>query len=430
MERKQWDADLRRLQELIAATEAAAERARKAEAEARAAAERAQREKEQQAERERALELEKARAAEKAKMEKEKEQAKEQEKAAAATQPAATAAPTTPTTPAAAAPAAASTPTAAAKAAVAVPSAPSWPPSRVTVDGTPYGMFRMSLPASQARMLVAAAAAWSSLRTSADPQVLKSLPSWSTIARETTKSINRAAGQVSASVEQVSAVAGRLAAVVQGVGAGGAPLDAYVKLLMVERLVEQAEMFRAKTEPAFPLASAIVVLCARDRSLGRLVRARLLHECPWSQCAVALDDPEHFGRKENETDETRFGERMSGYIALTAAIYVSPPLGEGSAGAEHPFGGVGGAWTFLACQLNAPPQRLSATLLHTFLNITSSTLAAAFGQQFLKLLRLVKTQYVPTLSSDPALRPANRKLELLVDQLLTGDLPEMPIIGV
>jgi len=421
-ERTQWEAELGRLRDLIAATEAEAarqaqeQRAREqaralaekqareraqAEADAKAAAEREQRQRDE----ERQAQAQ-AQAAAQAKEQKAKATGEGQ---AASTQPGA--------------PAGAS-----GKAAVQVPAAAAWPPSRVTVDLSRQGLFRLSLPASQAPALAAAAAASAALQALADPQVLKSLPSWSTIARETTKSINRASGQVSANVDQVMAVAGRLVAVVEGVGAGGPPLDAYVKLLMVERLVEQAEMFRAKTEPAFPLASAIVLLCMNNRSLGPLIRARLLHECPWSHCAVALDDPEQHGRKEGETDETRFAERMSGYIALTAAIYVSPPLGAKAAGSEHPFGGVGGAWTYLACQLNAPPQRLSATLLHTFLNITSSSLAAAYGSQFLKLLQLVKDQYVPSLSHDPSLRPANRKLELLVDQLLTGDLPEMPIL--
>lgn len=47
--------------------------------------------------------------------------------------------------------------------------------------------------------------------------------------------------------------------------------------------------------------------------------------------------------------------------------------------------------------LNMKPQRISASVLHSFLTPTSPSLYAAYPRQFRKLLRAMQAKYIPLL---------------------------------
>jgi len=75
---------------------------------------------------------------------------------------------------------------------------------------------------------------------------------------------------------------------------------------------------------------------------------------------------------------------MSGTVALFAAILQAYDLGY--------------AWTYLARISNMKPRRVTAAILCPFLQIASYELSQRYRRQYSKLLRYIKTIFLPKLS--------------------------------
>ena len=94
--------------------------------------------------------------------------------------------------------------------------------------------------------------------------------------------------------------------------------------------------------------------------------------------------------------------RMAGLLSLYGALlqqasaaHFTPPSEQMQLRPVHNPLGVAAAWRWLARLLNQKPQRISATLLLAFLKPTAHALARAYPRQFVKLLQLVKSSFVP-----------------------------------
>ncbi len=107
--------------------------------------------------------------------------------------------------------------------------------------------------------------------------------------------------------------------------------------------------------------------------------------------------------------------RMAGFVTLYAALlqqstcaHFQPPSEEMILRSVTNPLGMPAAWRWLARLLNQKPQRISATILLAFLKPSSHALNRAYPRQFLKLLKLIESDYL-------------KKIHALID---TADAPE------
>ena len=106
---------------------------------------------------------------------------------------------------------------------------------------------------------------------------------------------------------------------------------------------------------------------------------------------------------------------MTGFVTLYAALlqqstcaHFQPPSEEMILRSVTNPLGMPAAWRWLARLLNQKPQRISATILLAFLKPSSHALNRAYPRQFLKLLKLIESDYL-------------KKIHALID---TADAPE------
>ncbi len=88
-------------------------------------------------------------------------------------------------------------------------------------------------------------------------------------------------------------------------------------------------------------------------------------------------------------------------------------------GKSHPFG-LENAWVWIARLLNAPPRRITPTLVHKFLTVASHALLRQYGRQFVKVLDVISKQVLPRIEAQPNKHvPSLSRLQLLMTEFVS-----------
>ncbi|XP_052860926.1 mRNA export factor Gle1 [Anopheles cruzii] len=214
------------------------------------------------------------------------------------------------------------------------------------------------------------------------------------------------------------------------VSVNGHPLGrTYCTMLLAKKFVSQADTgISSNASAAFPIAAIVVALWQRFPEFGLFFLAYLHRECPY---LVPYYLPQLEGQSQEEflktlgyrfTDGTlekqdQYLKRMSGLARLYAAVIVTVPRRD-DANLPHPHGLEYG-WRWLTNILNRFPQPdICATVIGEFLQTAGADLHAAYGRQFLKVLRLLQGDYLAALNRIDTGGPKAR-LEGLVTQILS-----------
>ncbi|GJD07659.1 Nucleoporin GLE1 [Galdieria sulphuraria] len=232
------------------------------------------------------------------------------------------------------------------------------------------------------------------------------------------KRINLAANQIAASQKQILNKAYDIVDTLRKAGQSSKESQAYCFLCVIERLVEEGEKQVAlHGDSAFAIAAVIIAVTAEFSELKQLFLAQFHNVCIFTIPAYAMrskhDSVEKYwqsmGWKDGETLE-RFYERMSGYLALHAAVIQTeiPSL------ANNLFG-IDSGWTWLARVVNMKPRRFTAFVLISFLEIAGYALNKHYGRQFEKLLRLIQGHILPNLPSNAPPGPTARLQSFIED---------------
>lgn len=172
---------------------------------------------------------------------------------------------------------------------------------------------------------------------------------------------------------------------------------------MCEKIIEQAEIqISAHLESAIPLAAIIVAVSGDRPALMELLLGHIYAACP-------LTIPRYVSRKSAQTEseyktslgyhsgesETTFLSRMNGIIALYAAITQTEARGKNLHPLQH-------AWTWFARILNMKPkEKITASVLHTFLKLAAYPLHQSYQRQFAKILQLIVEEFMAMIPESP-----------------------------
>ncbi|XP_035791712.1 nucleoporin Gle1-like [Anopheles albimanus] len=213
------------------------------------------------------------------------------------------------------------------------------------------------------------------------------------------------------------------------VSINGHPLGrTYCTMLLAKKFVSQADTgISSNASAAFPIAAIVVALWQRFPEFGRFFLAYLHRECPYM---VPYYLPQLDGQSQEEFLKTlgyrfvdgvlekqdQYLKRMSGLARLYSAVIATVPRRDDPT--PHPHGLEYG-WRWLTNILNRFPQPdICATLICEFLQTAGADLHAAYGKQFLKVLRVLQGDYLTALNKIDTGGPKAR-LEGLITQILT-----------
>uniref|UniRef100_A0A182QIV9 mRNA export factor GLE1 n=1 Tax=Anopheles farauti TaxID=69004 RepID=A0A182QIV9_9DIPT len=221
------------------------------------------------------------------------------------------------------------------------------------------------------------------------------------------------------------------------VSINGHPLGrTYCTMLLAKKFVSQADTsISSNASAAFPIAAIVVALWQRFPDFGRFFLAYLHRECPY---LVPYYLPQLEGQTQEEYLKTlgyRFADggvlekqdqylkRQSGLARLYAAVIVTIPRKDDPT--PHPHG-IEYGWRWLTNILNRFPQPdICATLIAEFLQTAGADLHAVYGNQFLKVLRVLQGDYMTALNRIDTGGPKAR-LEGLITKILTEGRIERP----
>ncbi|XP_050079784.1 mRNA export factor Gle1 [Anopheles maculipalpis] len=221
------------------------------------------------------------------------------------------------------------------------------------------------------------------------------------------------------------------------VSINGHPLGrTYCTMLLAKKFVSQADTsISSNASAAFPVAAIAVALWQRFPDFGRFFLAYLHRECPY---LVPYYLPQLEGQSQEEFLKTlgyRFADggvlekqdqylkRMSGLARLYAAVIITIPRKDDPT--PHPHG-IEYGWRWLTNILNRFPQPdICATLILEFLQTAGSDLHAVYGNQFIKVLQVLRGDYMTALNRIDTGGPKAR-LEGLIGKILTEGRIERP----
>ncbi|GAA5911270.1 hypothetical protein JCM8208_004314 [Rhodotorula glutinis] len=245
--------------------------------------------------------------------------------------------------------------------------------------------------------------------------VVSQNPAWRKACFQAKRAITPKIGQLTSSATAIARITAQLDDVLSSMRAPppagpGAP-EPYTWTLnhLAKALVKQAETeVTAKLGTAYPLARVVVGLLLRGHDeLGDVLMARLVKKCFWvtghfPRRAPGDTDEAHqktLGHAPPTSSETlvQYAERMSGLVALYAAILqtspLTPPQGPPPSSPDAlrnvpPHFRPAAGWRWLALVLRAPLVALEPTplLVVTFLEVAGAALVDVYGAQMRKLL--------------------------------------------
>lgn len=209
---------------------------------------------------------------------------------------------------------------------------------------------------------------------------------------------------------------------------------AYCTALLAKKIVRQGDLLvSSNPEAAFPLAAITATLWAQFPDFGRLLEAYFHKLCPY---LVPMFLPQKEGQTDKEfylsrgytyseegmvEKQDKFLKRMSGIFRLQCAIWIASTPKFINAPNPHSmkFG-----WQWLASFVNLKPEPdICATLLHDFFTVCGSIFYKHYGRQFLKVIKLVNSQYMAVLQNIDEGGPKTRLEVFLQNVLSTGFIP-------
>lgn len=208
----------------------------------------------------------------------------------------------------------------------------------------------------------------------------------------------------------------------------------YCTALLAKKIVRQGDLLvSSNPEAAFPLAAVTAALWSQFPIFGKLLEANFHRQCPY---LVPMFLPQKEGQTDKEfylsrgytyNDEgvvekqDKFLKRMSGIFRLHCAIWIAgTPRFLNSA---NPHGLCYG-WQWLASFINLRPEPdICATLLLDFFTVCGSQFFKNYGKQFVKVIKLISTDYLAILQDIDEGGPKTRLEVFLQNVLKTGQIP-------
>lgn len=203
--------------------------------------------------------------------------------------------------------------------------------------------------------------------------------------------------------------------------------------LLARKFVLQCDlMISSKPEAAFCYAAIIIALWNDNQDFGKLVLAHIYRQCPYlvpfypSQVSGQTDKEYYLSLGYQYNDDIiekqdKFLKRMTGLMRLYSAIIISKP----KRGQHRNPHGISEGWKWLSAFLNLTPiPDITATMLHTFLEIAGSTLQAVYGKVFQKLMNFVCHIYLSLIQKIDSGGPVTRLEVLLQEYKKTGRFEE------
>ncbi|KAI9359603.1 GLE1-like protein-domain-containing protein [Zopfochytrium polystomum] len=246
-----------------------------------------------------------------------------------------------------------------------------------------------------------------------------------------TMTITKSVGQLTNSRAQILTVARKLADVLSTGGARSE--DAYMVLLdaAAKAIAKQADTEVAvQRTKAFPLALVCVLLFDAHPPFRPILLGRLIKRCPQIAPMYMKKRPDEtdddFARRcrykkdadDNRETEEQFNERMSGIVALYAAILQSTTAKGNQHGMEY-------AWSWLSRIVNLKPRRVTAHVIQSFLEVAGHAFIKTYGRQAVKLLQFIYQFYIPKMPAECVASATRLSLFLERDFLKTGTMPPM-----
>lgn len=201
--------------------------------------------------------------------------------------------------------------------------------------------------------------------------------------------------------------------------------------LLAKKIVRQGDLLvSSNPEAAFPLAAVTVALWSQFPEFGKLLEAYFHRQCPYLV-------PMFLPQKEGQTDkdfylsrgyiyndegvvekQDKFLKRMSGIFTLRCAIWIARTPRFLNVPNPH---GLRNGWQWLASFINLKPEPdICATLLHDFFNVCGSEFLKKYGKQFIKIIKVISTQYLAILNNIDEGGPKTRLEVFLQNVLNTG----------
>lgn len=206
----------------------------------------------------------------------------------------------------------------------------------------------------------------------------------------------------------------------------------FTQFYLAKQLVGKSESLASQRDVLFGLASLAVAIWCRNKDIGRLILSFLYLNCPYLaliRLTKGDKSEEEFFKSlgyiiedGNVEHESKFLDRMAGYVSLYAAIIISSPP---STSGPHPHG-LEHAWKWLSSVMNSEPlPGITATLIFNFLDICGRRLMTTYGRQFWKLVELLNASFLPkvrTCGGDGG--PISRLEDFLSQALKTRNIRE------
>lgn len=209
---------------------------------------------------------------------------------------------------------------------------------------------------------------------------------------------------------------------------------AYCTALLAKKIVRQGDLLvSSNPEAAFPLAALTATLWAQFPDFGRLLEAYFHKLCPY---LVPMFLPQKEGQTDKEfylsrgytyseegavEKQDKFLKRMSGIFRLQCAIWIATTPKFINTPNPH---GLQFGWQWLASFVNLRPEPdICATLLHDFFTVCGSEFQKHYKIQFLKIIKLVNSQYMLVLQNIDEGGPKTRLEVFLQNVLSTGFIP-------
>lgn len=208
----------------------------------------------------------------------------------------------------------------------------------------------------------------------------------------------------------------------------------YCTALLAKKIVRQGDLLvSSNPEAAFPLAAVTVALWSQFPIFGKLLEANFHRQCPY---LVPMFLPQKEGQTDKEfylsrgytyNDEgvvekqDKFLKRMSGIFRLYCAIWIAKMPRFLNTTNPH---SLCQGWKWLASFVNLKPEPdICATLLTDFFTVCGSEFLKHYGKQFIKVIKLISTDYLAILQNIDEGGPKTRLEVFLQNVLKSGHIP-------
>ncbi|KAJ2592277.1 Nuclear pore complex nucleoporin component [Coemansia sp. RSA 1797] len=226
--------------------------------------------------------------------------------------------------------------------------------------------------------------------------------------------VTRGVGQLKDSWEFIGRTADSIKSILSA--SASADVQDWMLNLVAKSLVKQAEReVSVAPHAAYPLAATAVLVMQAYPKLSDMLMIRLVKKCPFVVPQYMAKQPgqntddfiKAAGYRRNDDGDIEsegiYAERMTGMLALFAAIVQMPDIG----GQPNPFP-VHHGWTWLARIINMPPRAISPLLVQTFLSVAGPTMLGVYGRQMDKLISVLATTWIASVAGSSPLAVAGK----------------------